>query len=327
MNFLSRHRKHSESRSYFEHLCGEYYALPSDPARDEGYVKHIDHLIKKNTKDETQEVDWDEMFQLELLLLRLMPKEKLQRKAWLIQKRWRSVVSPEARRLYDLSLKKDHKQGHEELLADLEVLLQDLFWHYRSSTAWEEQSGKFANTGWLLLLILLAALIAVSGLLFKVDSTLSLHLDWNVILTALAVAFSGAVGGVLSMLQRLKKVSDEMHRSSQLIAIESSRSRIILQAMLTGSVFALVLWLMFAGGLLSGSLFPDLLKEKLLSLNTLNSVTAKLLVWAFIAGFAERFVPDLLDKLSLKASEGGTETAKDSGTTPKKDEPTPPANS
>jgi hypothetical protein len=294
MKVPSFRRNPSEVHSYFEHLCGEFYALPSQHEPDNSYVGHINQIIKKG---KTKEVDWDDMFQFELLLLKLMPEAKLRRKAWLLRKRWKNVVSPEASQLYDMSLKKDHHQDREDLLADLEVLLQDLFWHYQMSTAWERQSGKFANNGWLFLLIMLIVLTAVVPfLLSKLVSKLSWPLDWSVILTASAVAFSGALGGFLSMLRRLKKVSDEMHRSSQLIAIESSRIAIILQAMLTGSAFALVLWLMFAGGFLAGNLFPKEVKGGAASL--LDPEMAKLLVWSFIAGFAERFVPDLLDKFA-----------------------------
>src|SRR4029078_4561252 len=81
--------------------------------------------------------------------------------------------------------------------------------------------------------------------------------------------------------------------------IESSRTAIILQSMFTGAAFALVLWLMFLGGLLSGELFPKEIAGPLTS--PIPKDLAKLLVWSFIAGFAERFVPDLLDKLGLKS--------------------------
>ncbi len=311
-----RKEQPGEVHSYFEHLRGEYHALPEDPSREKSFVDHIESILKEKKDD----VNWDHIFQLELLLLKLMPEEKLLRKAWLIRKRWKSVVSSEALQSYEDSLKNRPAPEHptssrQELLADLEVLLQDLFWHYRMNTAWEEQSGRFANTGLVYLLLTLLG----AGVLFKLVSLATLPLDWNTLVLAFAVAFTGAVGGFMSMLRRLKEASAQMHRSSQLIAIESSRTAIILQSMLTGGAFALVLWLMFLGGLLSGELFPKEITSPLTS--PIPKDLAKLLVWSFIAGFAERFVPDLLDKLGAKGQ--GTSAEKEKQETAKP-QPRPP---
>jgi hypothetical protein len=73
-----------------------------------------------------------------------------------------------------------------------------------------------------------------------------------------------------------------------------------------------MLFLIFASGLASGTLFPTLppkmnvsdLKtfiEQLQPENTLD--WGKLLVWSFIAGFAERFVPDTLDRLIARSEQ------------------------
>jgi len=154
-----------------------------------------------------------------------------------------------------------------------------------------------------------------AGALFELGSLAALPLDWNTVALAFTVAFTGAVGGFMSMLRRLKKASEEMHRSSQLIAIESSRTAIILQSMFTGAAFALVLWLMFLGGLLSGELFPKEIAGPLTS--PIPKDLAKLLVWSFIAGFAERFVPDLLDKLGTKGQGVPAEKEKQETAKPK----------
>jgi hypothetical protein len=81
---------------------------------------------------------------------------------------------------------------------------------------------------------------------------------------------------------------------------------------LLGAIFAVILTLMFVAGVLKGSLFPEFARsaggaEGLpffhFTWNTLPTSSeeyGKLFVWTFIAGFAERLVPDSLDSLASK---------------------------
>ncbi len=78
-----------------------------------------------------------------------------------------------------------------------------------------------------------------------------------------------------------------------------------------GAIAALVLYMLFVSGLVQGDLFPeiDCVKEAVCD-NISNlmknywpvepSDYGKALVWSFIAGFSERFVPDLLQTLVKK---------------------------
>ncbi len=75
-------------------------------------------------------------------------------------------------------------------------------------------------------------------------------------------------------------------------------------------VFAFLLYLMAIGGLIGGELFPKFAEIPLIEGETWNMeafVTkvdpatykdvAKILVWSFIAGYSEKFVPNLIGKL------------------------------
>jgi hypothetical protein len=73
-----------------------------------------------------------------------------------------------------------------------------------------------------------------------------------------------------------------------------------------GAIFAVILALLFAGGALKGGIFPELgtpasvlnLPEFLKNLSFAKPADCPLLlVRSFVAGFAERFVPDNLDKM------------------------------
>jgi hypothetical protein len=74
---------------------------------------------------------------------------------------------------------------------------------------------------------------------------------------------------------------------------------------------------MFMAAFLKGPVFPEFNVSKDGGLpffhftwNTLPTTSeeyAKLLIWAFVAGFAERFVPDSLDRLTTKLNASGKE--------------------
>jgi hypothetical protein len=81
-------------------------------------------------------------------------------------------------------------------------------------------------------------------------------------------------------------------------------------------VFAFVAYLMAIGGLVGGDLFPQFVETPLRQGQVWNMDTfmtgvdpktykdvAKVLVWSFVAGYSEKFVPNLIGKLLEKTSE------------------------
>jgi len=82
-------------------------------------------------------------------------------------------------------------------------------------------------------------------------------------------------------------------------------------------VFAFALYLIAIGGLIGGDLFPKFVTKAAegVTWNTQQFVTsvdpksyqdvAKILVWSFIAGYSEKFVPNLIGKLLKGEANGG----------------------
>jgi hypothetical protein len=82
-------------------------------------------------------------------------------------------------------------------------------------------------------------------------------------------------------------------------------------------VFAFVLYMMFIAGLISGDMFPRFINTtaegggKYVSMKAFATTidpesykdVAKILVWSFVAGYSEKFVPNLVGKI-LSLSEG-----------------------
>jgi hypothetical protein len=131
----------------------------------------------------------------------------------------------------------------------------------------------------------------------------------------LVVVVVGMIGGVVSVQQRIQSTPTEGDAIRNVLSLSSGLFSVYLSP-ITGAISAALLYLMFAGGLLTGALFPDMTDkpEKLEFLFTFTHVKsahfpnfARLIIWSFIAGFAERFVPDTLNRL-VSAAESSSQS-------------------
>lgn len=118
------------------------------------------------------------------------------------------------------------------------------------------------------------------------------------------VFISGLLGGFVSIQQRLPRITVEELR------ILSSSWLSITLIPINGGIFALVLMLMFLGKIIQGTLFPSYPDIEITSFDITSVETfktwitstypesgagvAKLLFWSFVAGFSERFVPQII---------------------------------
>jgi hypothetical protein len=119
----------------------------------------------------------------------------------------------------------------------------------------------------------------------------------------------GLVGGFVSIQQRVKNFGDE-----ELELLSQSWYQILLIPVY-GGIFALVLYLAFLSRIVESPLFPTFAGPAFTQpVPTTRDVAAffsqtypasgadltKLLFWAFVSGFSERFVPQILDRVQLQ---------------------------
>jgi hypothetical protein len=122
------------------------------------------------------------------------------------------------------------------------------------------------------------------------------------------VFLSGAVGGVVNNYFRLAKLTE----------IESGDRKEVTPLMITqlyvsvviAGILAFVAYGLFLSGLIQGSLFPEFentaapyagLGEMILGLAPKTNLdAAKAILWGFIAGFSERFVPNIIDSVIVR---------------------------
>jgi len=135
----------------------------------------------------------------------------------------------------------------------------------------------------------------------------------------ITVIYSGVIGGFISSQRRMQMVPSDGDPLSSIYTLQSGRN-FYWFAPLTGAVFAVVLMLMFASGVIQGSIFPKFEHPQVHEglkfegmMPTGAAGYALLFLWSFIAGFAERFVPDALDRLISRAENTITATSPTGG--------------
>ena len=155
----------------------------------------------------------------------------------------------------------------------------------------------------------------VSGRLFIVlvvlltAALVALIFASEVIRVTLVVILTGTIGGFVGLQRRVKGFEDD-----DLELLASSWLYTVLAPVVSG-VLALLLYILFLSELLAGDLFPsfevnvDATRIGIGSLFEQHAKDytdyAKLLVWAFIGGFSEKFVVDVIGRFETSAKQGG----------------------
>ena len=155
---------------------------------------------------------------------------------------------------------------------------------------------------WLFFSTLVLCTVLAAGLGFGFFSALT------------AVAFAGALGGFLSALRRLYAFQRifppdlffRLNRKTSLYLVIYS-----LIPSLVGAIAAVALYTLFASNLITGTVFPSFGSSGLppspeesfrhfIQNYRPKSDTeyAKSLIWGFIGGFSERFLPDILERMA-----------------------------
>lgn len=121
----------------------------------------------------------------------------------------------------------------------------------------------------------------------------------------------GLLGGFVSIQQRIRKLGDE-----ELELLSRSWFQVLLIPVY-GGIFSLVLYTGFLSEIINGPLFPhfvmppfgesptreDVIRLLQKTYPTSGQELAKLLFWSFVAGFSERFVPQLIDRSQTVATD------------------------
>jgi len=103
-------------------------------------------------------------------------------------------------------------------------------------------------------LIALAIIVNIGGI--KILPSLETYTP--VVITVLTVVLAGVVGGCVSMLQRIQSAPSEGDALFNLAALTNGWRGILLSP-IYGGIFASLLFILFAAGILNGSVFPTII--------------------------------------------------------------------
>src|SRR5215467_4227593 len=286
---------------YFHHLSAELRSIPAD--RIDADTRAVaDEVLKKNQEGS---LCWDDLYAFDLMLARLLPPEKLSRKVWSLRLRYQDVVDLQEFQAYlaskPPSIADNPKEREEELRADIEYLLGQIYLRYSIGPFGERIRDRVSKRVAIVTLFGIGAM----GVVFAVN-LMGVRETYS---AALPVAlFAGALGGLLSLQQRYQSAARQGDPVENVAQLSHNWPQVFLPA-INGAIFAFILYMLMLGGLISGDIFPRFMKPEenqngLVLLEFLRQGKpanpadyAKLIVWCFLAGFAERFVPDTLSRL------------------------------
>jgi hypothetical protein len=287
--------------SYFDHLIAVYVTLDAADPR-------ADAVITKSS-ERPDDLTWGDVFLLENIVFSLQPPEVINRNTWIIRERFREIACPSVYEKYinsNLPTESDTPAKLAILKADLTRILDVLHWHY-SLIPMRERMRRSLTKRCILDVVIYTILLG-AFLLFVCHRH---HFDFAAMLAC--VIYCGILGGFVSSQRRMETIPNDGDPLISVFGLDSADYYLWLSPLL-GATFATVLLFMFIGDILKGSVFPELYAPHAgdagsshfwfawEAVPTTAVEYGKLFVWAFLAGFAERLVPDSLDRLASKLS-------------------------
>ena len=311
---------------YFDHLKAEYQFLKVDLEPEE--IAICNEILAKR---DDRKLTWHEVYTFQTILLKHQDFETIKNRIISLRIKFQNLADANEYadyltfRAVDLKnldeaalLGQDLKKPlpeMEKLRADLRYLLDEFYMRYAFIAARESLRAKLMRN--VSIYTLFFAIFAVSFFVWifipAKDTTNPIINALFPFTTLIAVVFAGVIGAFVSMQERLQNTQLKGDPIYNLSLLWHGWLSIMLSP-ISGAIFAVLLFLFFAGKFITGALIPTIAEGPLdsykigetsylyMSLKTFilgaypatSKDYALLMVWSFVAGFAERFVPDTL---------------------------------
>ena len=286
----------------------------------------LEDFDKGDFDEGKKNLSWKDCALLEVSIIRLLDKNRLKPKLAMLEARYEAVVEPKKFDCYKQSVVRISGDD-ADLKERIYFLVWDLYWAYTTAG----KVGQLRQRAVKPILGILPIIILLFFFCLLIYLIVSSSLDTNVFSTlmiVLSVVFFGAFGALISFQRRMSKLEVRGETFSNYLQLCSLGNEGPL-ALFAGGFFALLLFILFGSGLANAAvkaifseelaklvvpLFPQLyvennastgiltLAKAIANLNFIGFASiAKLLVWSFLAGFAEALIPDAMTRLIEKA--------------------------
>jgi hypothetical protein len=234
--------------SYFDHLVAVYINLnTADPRAD---------AVIKKSRESPDDLTWGDIFLLENTNFSLMSPDLVNRSAWILRERFREIACSD---LYDkythsaVPVDADSPAKASLLKADLTRVLDILHWYY-SLIPMRERIRKSLT---------FHCILNVVGYTICLGFVLAAckRYDADFLAMLSCVVYFGIIGGFVSSQRRMQSLPSDGDPLISVFGLDNARYYLWLSPLL-GAIFAIVLTLMFIGGVVRGSIFPEFFNWK-----------------------------------------------------------------
>lgn len=303
---------------YFNHVFVDFSRL--DKIERESLLNDLPESLKALVQDlenagevsleHEAKLDWSEIAILEDKVLARQNRDTLQRRVWQLRARFAQLVGPERYQMYLASSPPDENAAtttEEQIRADLQQLSSLTHKAYSTTLVHENVRKRILDKIAIWTIVLVVLTLVVWGLYWDTSRFMQ-QIKPHIGTVCIVVAF-GVLGAYVSVSRRLQESGDRGDPIIGALRLSEFGSTAV-YSIVAGGIFALLLYYLLVSGLLSGELFPKFSSNAVDGTRPQNPPGipestlswARLIIWSFIAGFAERLVPDTLNRLVNQAT-------------------------
>jgi hypothetical protein len=299
-----------EARRDLEAKIAIYERLKAESAAPHpGADKEVDQIRAK--LDRPESLWWTDLLQVELCLIEVLGDEDIKERVLRTRQRMREVIGETRFAAYMATAPDAATSTPQALQADLSGCIRAIYYFYATyglsarSRSWVTTVLLRAALLVITIELIVAAIIAAPIALWPwtvVGPNVKSALEWLI-----ATSIAAVCGGVVSVQRRVEDPSVDVDPFYRFITTRADWVGTAVVSTLFSAMFGPVVFGLFASSLIQGLAFPNFQKGTFIPETPKDM--AELLIFGFIAGFAEQFVPDALTRIARRALGASPESA------------------